>query len=240
MKRRILLVEDEPNLAQGLKLNLEIEGYEVVWTSSGASARCVWSQGSFDLVMLDRMLPDADGLDLLQEFKKGDLRQPVMILTARAADEDRISGLSLGADDYVTKPFNLQELMLRVRGMVRRGKWYHEVAAESIRIGECDVDTAQSVLVREGKRQLLTDLELRLLVHLYRRRGTYVSREELLTEVWGYAPGTATRTVDIFISRLRKMIGDDASSPRLLLTRRGQGYMLVGASGEGRSDPSQP
>jgi len=239
VKRRILLVEDEPNLAQGLKLNLEIEGCEVVWASSGMAARSAWSQGPFDLVMLDRMLPDVDGLELLQEFKKGDLRQPVMVLTARAADEDRIAGLSLGADDYVTKPFNLQELMLRVRGMVRRGKWYHEVAAELIRIGESVIDTSQSVLVREGKRQLLTDLELRLIVHLYRRRGTYVSREELLTEVWGYAPGAVTRTVDIFISRLRRMLGDDASSPRLLLTRRGQGYMLVGASGEGPSTPSQ-
>lgn len=227
MKRKILLVEDEVNLASGLKLNLELEGYEVVWAATGNEAQAAWAPGSFDLVLLDRMLPDADGLDLLQEMKRGDMRQPVMILTARAADEDRISGLSLGADDYVTKPFNLQELMLRVRGMVKRGEWYHDSPPEQLMIGDCVVDAKESTLTREGKRQLLTELELRLLVHLCRKRGTYVSREELLVEVWGYAPGTATRTVDIFVSRIRRMLGDDGASPRLLLTRRGQGYMLV-------------
>ncbi len=231
MKRKILLVEDEANLAKGLMLNLEIEGYEVVWAATGDEARRAWPLGGFDLVLLDRMLPDADGLELLQEIKKSQIRQPVMMLTARAADEDRISGLSLGADDYVTKPFNLQELMLRVRGMVRRADWYHENTREPIVIGGCVVDPVQSTLTCGGTRHLLTELELRLLVHLSRKRGTYVSREELLVEVWGYAPGTATRTVDIFVSRLRRMLGDDGSAPRLLLTRRGQGYMLV-AEGE--------
>lgn len=227
MKRKILLVEDEVNLAKGLKLNLEIEGYDVLWAATGADARAAWKQGAYDLVLLDRMLPDADGLDLLQEMKREDLRQPVMILTARAADEDRINGLSLGADDYVTKPFNLQELMLRIRGMVRRGDWYHDSAPEQIVVGSCVVDPKQSTLSRAGARQLLTELELRLLLHLWRKRGVYVAREELLVEVWGYAPGTVTRTIDIFVSRLRRMLGDDGSAPKLLLTRRGQGYMLA-------------
>ena len=227
MRRKILLVEDEVNLAKGLKLNFEIEGFDVAWASTGAEARSAWKQGEFDLVVLDRMLPDADGLEILQELKRADLRQPVMILTARAADEDRITGLSLGADDYVTKPFNLKELMLRVRGMVQRGDWYHENIPASLTVGDCELLPHQSLLLRAGARHLLTELELRLMLHLWRKRGMFVSREELLVEVWGYSPNTATRTVDIFVSRLRRMLGDDGASPKYLVTKRGQGYMLA-------------
>ncbi|MBI5546866.1 MAG: response regulator transcription factor [Deltaproteobacteria bacterium] len=228
MKRRILLVEDEVNLARGLKLNFELEGYEVEWVATGAAARASWMQVPPALVVLDLMLPDADGLDLLQEIKRLDIRLPVLVLTARVGDEDRINGLSLGADDYVTKPFNLQELVLRVRGMLKRSDWYRDELPGEIRIGEATLATQTSMLSRAGTSHLLTELELALLLHLWSKRGTWVSRDELLVQVWGYTPETMTRTVDIFISRLRRMLGDSGSAPKLLLTKRGRGYMIAG------------
>jgi DNA-binding response OmpR family regulator len=237
MKRRILLVEDEPNLARGLKLNFELEGYEVECAATGAAARAAWEREMPSLVILDVMLPDASGFDLLQEIKHRDARQPVLLLTARAADDDRITGLALGADDYVTKPFNLQELILRVRGLVQRSSWYAEPFPERVRIGEALLTPAQSRLEREGEVFLLTELELALLVYLWRRRGSWVTREKLLVDVWGYAPETETRTVDIFVSRLRRMLGDSGTAPRLLVTKRGLGYCLAGeATGEGPRD----
>jgi DNA-binding response OmpR family regulator len=226
LKQRILLVEDEVNLAKGLELNFSLEGFEVEWVANGVDARASWKRRLPDVVVLDLGLPDTDGLDLLQEIKRADLRLPVLVLTARAADDDRITGLSLGADDYVTKPFNLTELVLRVRGLAHRSQWYRSSLPDTIRIGASTLRPANSTLRREGETYSLTELELGLLLHLWRKRGSFVAREELLVEVWGYSPDTATRTVDIFVSRLRRMLGDTAK-PSLLLTRRGQGYMLV-------------
>jgi two-component system, OmpR family, alkaline phosphatase synthesis response regulator PhoP len=225
--KKILLVEDEENLARGLVLNFELDGHAVERVATLAAARAALAAQTPALVVLDLMLPDGDGLDLLQEIKRRDRRQPVLVLTARASDEDRIGGLTLGADDYVTKPFNLEELVLRVRGMLERSDWYHDALPARIRIGECVLDPAQAALERAGERTVLTELELSLLLHLWRKRGQYVSREDLLVDVWGYRRETMTRTVDIFVSRLRRMLGDHASSPKLLLTKRGKGYMLA-------------
>ena len=234
MKRRILLVEDEVNLASGLRLNFELEGYEVEWVATGAAARAAWARLPPSLVILDLMLPDADGLDLLQEIKKRDPRLPVLLLTARASDEDRITGLSLGADDYVTKPFVLRELVLRVGGILKRSDWYRSTLPAEIQVGDATVDTKKSTLARAGTAHLLTELELALLLHLWGKRGSWVSRDELLVDVWGYTPETMTRTVDIFISRLRRLLGDSGSAPKLLLTKRGRGYMLAEDAGGDR------
>lgn len=231
MKPRIVLVDDEVNLARGLKLNFELEGYEVEWAATGTEARVSWGRQMPSLVILDLMLPDADGLDLLQEVKKLDARLPVLVLTARARDDDRIIGLSLGADDYVTKPFVLKELVLRVRNLLKRADWGRDTLPEELRIDEAVLQTKTSTLTRAGASHLLTELELALLLHLWAKRGTWVSRDELLVEVWGYTPETMTRTVDIFVSRLRRMLGDSGSAPRILLTKRGRGYMLVGDAG---------
>jgi DNA-binding response OmpR family regulator len=227
MKKRILLVEDEPQLAKGLRLNFELEGHEVEWAATGAEARRALAADPPDLVVLDVMLPDVSGFQLLQEVKRKDVRLPVLILTACAADEDRIMGLSLGADDYLTKPFNLDELILRLRGMLRRGAWYQEALPAAIDLGGCVLHPAQSALERNGATTLLTERELLLLLHLWRKRNQVVSRRELLVEVWGYAPDVETRTVDIFIGRLRRLLGDDAEEPRMLQTLRGQGYLLI-------------
>ncbi len=238
MKKRILLVEDEIQLAKGLRLNFELEGYEVAWAANGEAARSALAADLPDLLVLDVMLPDVSGFQLLQEAKRMDMRLPVLVLTACAGDEDRIMGLSLGADDYLTKPFNLEELILRVRGMLRRGEWYQESLPGTIDLGLCVLHPARSELERSGSATLLTERELALLLHLWRKRNQVVSRKELLVEVWGYAPEVETRTVDIFISRLRRLLGDDPEAPRKLQTLRGQGYLLVQ---EDRQDsPSRP
>jgi len=227
MNPRILVVEDEVQLAKGLRLNFELEGYAVDWAATGAEARRALAAGRPDLVVLDVMLPDMSGFQLLEEAKQRDARLPVLMLTACAADEDRILGLSLGADDYLTKPFNLEELILRVRGMLRRGAWYQEPLPGAIELGGCVLHPSRSVLERGGATALLTERELVLLLHLWRKRNRLVSRKELLVEVWGYAPDAETRTVDIFISRLRRLLGDDPERPRKLRTVRSQGYILV-------------
>lgn len=227
MKKRILLVEDEANLAKGLRLNFELEGYEVTWAASGADARNALTSGLPDLIVLDVMLPDVSGFQLLQEVKKKDIRLPVLMLTACAGDEDRVMGLSLGADDYLTKPFNLEELVLRVRGMLRRGEWYREALPETIRLGDAILYPLRSVMERNGVRTILTERELALVLHLWRKPNQVVSREELLVEVWGYAPEVQTKTVDIFIGRIRRMLGDDPEAPSMLKTMRGKGYMLL-------------
>jgi len=227
MTKRILLVEDETPLAKGLRLNFELEGHEVEWAASGAEARRALAAGAPDLVVLDVMLPDVSGFQLLQEVKRRDVRLPVLVLTACAADEERILGLSLGADDYLTKPFNLEELILRVRGMLRRGAWYQEPPPGTIDLGPCRLHPARSVLERGSGTTLLTERELALLLHLWRKRNQVVTRRELLVEVWGYSPDFESRTVDIFIGRLRRLLGDDPEAPGLLRTVRGQGYELV-------------
>lgn len=180
------------------------------------------------------MLPDADGFDLLAEVKRLDPRRPVLVLTARAADEDRITALSQGAANYVTKPFNLQELILRVRALLRRSGWGQPAAPVEVRIGAAVLRSAESTLERDGESHLLTELELSCLTYLWGRRGQWVTREELLVEVWGYHAETLTRTVDIFVSRLRRMLGDSAQAPKVLLTKRGTGYMIAAVGpGEG-------
>ena len=227
MKKTILLGEDEVQLAAGLRLNFELEGYAVEWAATGAEARRAWASVQPDLVILDVRLPDVSGFQLLQEVKQKDVRLPVLILTACGEDLDRITGLSLGADDYLTKPFNLEELILRVRGMLRRGDYYQEPLPGTLDLGGSVLHPSQSVLERGGTTTLLTERELVLLLHLWRKRNRLVSRRELLVEVWGYAPEVETRTVDIFIGRLRRLLGDDPESPRKLQTVRGRGYRLV-------------
>ncbi|HQM11471.1 MAG TPA: response regulator, partial [Polyangiaceae bacterium] len=180
MKQRLLLVEDEENLAKGLELNFSLEGFSVQWVANGVDARTSWKKEMPDLVVLDLGLPDTDGLELLQEIKRVDLRVPVLVLTARASDEERITGLSLGADDYVTKPFNLTELVLRVRGLAQRSQWYRTSLPKEICLGAAVLTPSDATLRRDGETYWLTELELRLLLHLWRQRGSYVSREELL------------------------------------------------------------
>lgn len=226
---RILLVEDEIHIAQGIIFNLEADGYRVVHVETGAAARTALESGHFALVVLDLMLPDTDGLLICQEIRESNKRLPILILTARGDEGDRVRGLEFGADDYMTKPFNLSEFLLRVQGMLRRSEWYRpEVGTtERYQFGANEVDfrgrrakTAHGVVD-------LTELEMRMLQIFFSREDETLSRPELLESVWGISPESETRTLDNFIVRLRKYFELDPSRPVHFLTERGRGYRFV-------------
>lgn len=231
----VLLVEDEPNIARVLAFNLEEEGYLVSHTISGEAALELAQDTPFALVILDLTLPGIDGLEVCRILRRQDPRLPILILTARAGENERVRGLALGADDYLTKPFSLEEFLLRVKGMLRRSEWYRPGPSqpESYRFGGNQVDLeGRLARTREGEIPL-TDLEVKMLRSFFRREGEILPRAELLREVWGMAPDTETRTLDNFIVRLRRYFEPDPSRPVHFLTIRGRGYKFV-------REPEQP
>jgi DNA-binding response OmpR family regulator len=229
---RILLVEDEEHLARGLAFNLKAEGYDVELTERGEDALARLSDESaeaIDLVLLDVMLPGISGFDVVAKLRAAENSVPVLLLTARDAASDIVRGLDLGADDYLTKPFSLPVLLARVRTLLRRIARAEEGTEPpgSFEIGSAAVHPARFELEREGRTISLTAKEQSLLLLLWARRGTAVSRGEILQEVWDLHPETRTRVVDTFVLRLRKLIEPDPSSPRHLLSVRSFGYKLV-------------
>jgi DNA-binding response OmpR family regulator len=223
----ILLVEDELNIAQGLIFNLKADGYRVTHVQSGEEALQLFSRNTFTLVVLDLMLPGISGYEVCRELREGNPRLPVLILSARSAEEDRIKGLKQGADDYLTKPFSLDEFLLRVRGMLRRSGWYQPETAREISFGNNWVDLAEGRASTAAGEVLLTDQELKLLRAFADREGRLVERTELLQAAWGMAPDTETRTLDNFIVRLRKYFEADPADPQHFLTVRGRGYRFI-------------
>ena len=221
----LLLVEDDHTLGMSLQLSLTSQGHDVRWCRSIRAARKALSQHSVDLILLDLGLPDGDGMDLCRELRKEQDLVPILMLTARGTLESRIEGLDSGADDYVPKPFELSELLARVEALLRRQQWHRP--ADQVLIGRLRVDFRLHESWIGDEPVLLTDLELRLLKHLLLRVGEPVTREELLEEVWGVSRETRTRTVDVFISRLRRDVEVDSGDPRHLLNVRGVGYRLV-------------
>lgn len=225
-RAKILLVEDEKNLAEGLAYNLRCEGYETVIAPDGEEALRLFEEDRWELVILDLMLPRMDGLEVARRIRRKDLQIPVLILTARGREEDRVSGLASGADDYLTKPFHLRELLLRIEGMLRRRSWYRAVPAGTVFSFEngCWVDfSLRKASGPRGVREL-TEKEFGILKLLIEREGEVVTREDLLSTVWGYSPEMETRTVDNFIRRLRTYFETDPSRPRHILSVRGRGY----------------
>jgi two-component system alkaline phosphatase synthesis response regulator PhoP len=226
---RILLVEDEVLIARALGFNLEQEGYEVCSTGSGREALSLFAERPFDLIILDIMLEDLDGFEVVRRIRQSDPKVPVIMLTARAAPEDRVRGLELRADDYVVKPFHLREMLLRVRRMLERAEWYAGEGASQgpTAVGPWPVDFEG--LQGEGPRGTfqLTVLEARLLRTLIAAPNRVFSRRELLEEVWDYHSGVETRTVDNFIVRLRKHFEEEPEQPRHFISLRGRGYMYV-------------
>lgn len=225
-KAKILLVEDEKNLAEGLAYNLRCEGYDTVIAPDGEEALRLFDEGRWDLVILDLMLPRVGGLEVARRIRGKDLQMPLLILTARGREEDRVAGLASGADDYLTKPFHLRELLLRIDGMLRRRSWYRTVPAGTVfSFGSgCWVDfSLRKASGPQGVREL-TEKEFGILKLLIEREGEVVTREELLATVWGYSPEMETRTVDNFIRRLRTYFEPDPSRPRHILSVRGRGY----------------
>jgi len=228
-KMRILIVEDEPAIRAGLMDVFVFHGYEVDAAADGHSGLDKALSGTFDLILLDVMLPGRDGFDICNRVRAVDRDQPIIMLTAKSSDEDIIQGLSLGADDYVAKPFSVAQLVLRVQAVLRRAR----IAAaldNTIRLGdEVEVDIANLAGRRGAQVVSFTRREMEILQYLHANRERPVSRDELLNKVWGYARDLdlETRTVDIHIAKLRRKIEPNPAEPRYLTTVRGAGYRLV-------------
>ena len=234
---RILVVEDNANLALGLRNNLEIEGYAVEVARDGVAALEMARAGHFDLVILDLMLPRLDGYRVLEALRAEGRGMPVLILTARGEEAEKVLGFRLGADDYVTKPFGLMELLARVRAHLRRAEGARQApgaavaaAPTVVRFGDVEVEPATWVVRRGGAPVALRPKEFELLMALVRRRGGVASRLELLREVWGYADEVVSRTVDTHVAELRRKLEADPANPAHLLTVRKAGYRLRGIS----------
>ena len=224
---RVLVVEDNANLAFGLTRSLESEGYEVEAAEDGVRGLEMARTTSPDLVVLDLMLPGMDGYTILKKLRAEGKDVPVLILTARGEEADKVFGFRLGADDYVTKPFSLSELLARVQAILRRAKSGEKRDGEAVEeFGDVSINTlARSV--KKGEAEVaLTPKEFDLLLALVRRRGAVASRLELLKEVWGHQAEVMTRTVDIHIAELRRKLEDDPSTPRHILTVWKAGYRL--------------
>ncbi|HXQ28875.1 MAG TPA: response regulator transcription factor [Gemmatimonadales bacterium] len=223
---RILVLEDNADLAYGLRNNLEIEGYEVDVVEDGARGLEHARASSPDLVILDLMLPGMDGFRVLRNLRDEGLRMPVLVLTARGEEADKVRGLRLGADDYVTKPFGVLELLARVEALLRRSAPPEDSDAPE-GFGDVEVIRASRLVRRAGTPVLLTPKEYDLLVALLGRRGAVVSRSQLLAEVWGYSAEVFSRTVDTHVAELRRKLEPDPTSPRHILTVRKAGYRLA-------------
>ena len=226
---RVLIVEDNHDLAFGLRNNLEIEGYAVDVADDGPSGLAAARRSPPDLVVLDLMLPGMDGYRVLRQLRADGLTMPVLILTARGEEADKVQGFRLGADDYVTKPFGVLELLARIEALLRRSRpaSSHAVGRGLDRFGEIEVDAATRSVRRDGQEVQVTPMEFDLLLALLRRQGAVASRLELLKEVWGHSSAVLTRTVDTHIGELRRKLERDASTPRHILTVRKAGYRLA-------------
>lgn len=226
MRSRILLVEDEPSLILSLSDRLAAEGFEVEVAEDVATGFDKARHGSFDLLVLDVMLPDGSGFDLCRDLRQLRIETPVLILSARGEAVDKVVGLKLGADDYLGKPFDMMELLARVEALLRRARR----AAESPTyvFGPVRVDFRRAEVLRDGQPVELSALEYRLLRHLVEHRGELLTRDDLLEKVWGYDRAVFSRTVDQHVASLRRKIEPDPARPQFLLTLYGLGYRFVG------------
>lgn len=223
----ILIIDDDPNMVTGLRDNLEIEGHHVVTANSLRAAQLTIAGQRLDLILLDVMLPDGDGVRFCRQLRQTGSTTPIIMLTAKGQEMDKVVGLEVGADDYVVKPFALRELLARVKAQLRRTAVHSASLPAETRIGVAQVDFKRHRLVRGGEVLETSAKEFDLLKYLLEHRGQVVSRDALLQDVWGHQREIATRTVDNFIVRLRKKIELNASEPRYLLTVHGSGYKLI-------------
>lgn len=225
---RILLVEDEETLAVGLEYNLNEEGYFVEWAKNGKEAVEFFQRGKFDLIILDIMLPYLNGFEVAEIIRKSDPQMPVLMLTARTDAADRVKGLEKGADDYMTKPFHLQELLLRIEGMLKRKSWYKSASEKQpvYEFGNNKINFEDLSCIHDRQMFRITPHEAMVLKYLIDNKGKIVTRQELLEKVWHLNPDVETRTVDNFIVRLRKYFETDPGSPVYFKSIRGAGYIF--------------
>jgi two-component system alkaline phosphatase synthesis response regulator PhoP len=226
-KLSILLVEDEENLHEALKLNLELEGYEITSAFTGSEALQKVQSEYFDLIILDVMLPDVDGISITETIRVQNNQVPILILSAKNTSSDRVLGLKKGADDYLTKPFNLEELLLRVQKLIEKNKKMQDKdsVGDTYQFGGHTIDfNAQEAVTKEGQRILLSKKEAMLLKLLFENKNDVVPREKILQTVWGYNVYPTTRTIDNFILNFRKYFENDSRNPRYFHSVRGVGY----------------
>jgi len=227
MPQKILIVEDEREMARGLKDILEFEGYEVAIAGTGREAIQSLARRDPECIILDLMLPDLNGYQVCEEIRRQRTAVPILMLTARAQDYDKIRGLEVGADDYMTKPFSVGELLARIKALLRRSKAYaQDQELDIVRIGSSVVDVKHFTVRRGRKEHSLSHYEVELLKLLYANADQPVTRDEILDRVWGMEKYPTNRTVDNFIVKLRKKIEDDYRNPKHILTIYGVGYKL--------------
>jgi len=224
---RILLVDDELKMQQVIKDNLELEGYDVDVVGDGKGGLQKLLDNSYSLVLLDVMLPGMSGFDVCRKAREKGIQTPVIFLTAKGEEIDKVLGLELGADDYITKPFGLRELLARTKAVLRRVEGSAGGPAEKMVLGSIEVDFRSYTAVRGGKNVAMTPKEFELLKFLWQHRNQTVSRDQLLTNVWGYDETLSTRTIDNFILKLRQKIEDNPAKPKYIITLHGLGYKLI-------------
>ena len=227
MSTHILIVDDEANMRRGLKDNLEFEGYEVSEAVDGANALETLKEIQPDLIVLDVMMPNLSGFEVCKQLRKEGNETPIILLTAKGEEIDKVLGLEMGADDYVQKPFSIRELIARIKAILRRS----EKSSKSdsfVTIGELTVDFKKYIATRAGHDEKLSHKEFEILQYLLDHQGAIVDRYELLKNVWGYNEQPTTRTVDNFIVRLRQKVEVDPSNPKHIITVHGSGYKLIG------------
>ncbi len=224
--RSVLVVEDEEQMRTMLEDNLQFDGYRVTAVSSGEDALGELERHAYSLVLLDVRLPGLSGFDVCRRLRSRGTRVPVIMLTARSQEADRIAGLDVGADDYVSKPFSVRELLARVRAQVRRDDW-HSVTGDEFLFGDVSVRLRQRLVLRGARRVPLSAREFELLRYLIAHRNEVVSREQLLRDVWGYHEASITRTVDNYVAKLRNQLEANPHEPTYIVTVHGCGYQLI-------------
>jgi DNA-binding response OmpR family regulator len=225
---KILVCEDEPSMRMGLKDNLEFENYEVDTAEDGEKGLNSILENKYDLIILDVMMPKMSGFEVCKAARKSGITTPIILLTAKGEEIDKVLGLELGADDYVTKPFSLRELLARIKAILRRGEITSKsVDDKDIQIGNLLINFGTYRAKVKDKEVQLSHKEYEILHYLWKRKNATVSRDELLTEVWGFEETPTTRTVDNFILKLRQKIEKDSNHPQFILTVHGVGYKLV-------------
>ena len=227
MKEKILIIEDEEDLVKGLKLNLSDEGYIVDYALNGKEGLQKALEQSPDLILLDLMMPEMDGLEVCRRLREQKISVPILMLTAKGEEVDKVVGLEIGADDYITKPFSIRELLARIKAHIRRINREEKTVPKVYSFNGIEIDFTHFVIRREGREWELTSLEAEVLKYFIAHKGEVVTRNDLLDKVWGYEKYPTTRTIDNHILKLRKKIEKNPARPKIILSLYGEGYRFM-------------